>query len=176
MVLDTQLLKLFFLLLLCPWVTMQSPGKSTPSLLLFRLVFPYALILSHNCNRTQITQCHGDDTSGLKVTFSYGRPRALCLPELRHFRCTAATGPCDTALELTSFLVNFGEWSFLSSITMVAVAVPVNPTSNPAISWASMISSYLGFSRVYKAKTHQRRLGLDVRHCFGELASVVPMP
>lgn len=43
-------------------------------------------------------------------------------------------GPCDTALELTSFLVNFGEWSFLSSITMVAVAVPVNPTSNPAIS------------------------------------------
>lgn len=62
----------------------------------------------------------------------------------------------------TSFLVNFGEWSFLSSIMMVAVAVPVNPTSSPAMSWASMISSYLGFSRVYKAKTRQtrRHLGL----------------
>lgn len=62
----------------------------SPSLLLFRLVSPSALILSHNCNRTQITRCHGDGTSGLKVTFSYRRRRALCLPELRHFRQAAA--------------------------------------------------------------------------------------
>lgn len=64
----------------------------SPSLLLFRLVSPSALILSHNCNRTQIAQCRGDGTSGLKVTFSYGRPRALCLPELRQFTSTAVTG------------------------------------------------------------------------------------
>ena len=65
----------------------------------------------------------------------------------------------------TSFLVNLGEWSFLSSIMIVAVAVPVNPTSSPAISWASMINSYLGFSRVYKAKAQQRmtfRSGLSL--------------
>ena len=72
----------------------------------------------------------------------------------------------------TSFLVNFGEWSFLSSIMIVAVAVPVNPTSSPAISWASMISSYLGFSSVYEAKTQQRGWHLDWSHCLGQVAGL----
>ena len=72
----------------------------------------------------------------------------------------------------TSFLVNFGEWSFLSSIMIVAVAVPVNPTSSPAISWASMISSYLGFSSVYEAKTQQRGRHLDWSHCSGQVAGL----
>lgn len=82
----------------------------------------------------------------------------------------------------TSFLVNFGEWSFLSSIMIVAVAVPVNPTSSPAISWASMISSYLGFSSVYEAKTQQRGRHLDWSHCLGQVAglrsadAVCPLP
>lgn len=79
----------------------------------------------------------------------------------------------------TSFLVNFGEWSFLSSIMIVAVAVPVNPTSSPAMSWASMINSYLGFSRVYKAKTQQTRwhLGLGCHleyRCRGGLCTPPP--
>lgn len=72
----------------------------------------------------------------------------------------------------TSFLVNFGEWSFLSSIMMVAVAVPVNPTSSPAISWASMINSYLGFSRVYKANTQQRGWQLDLGHHMGQVTNM----
>lgn len=72
----------------------------------------------------------------------------------------------------TSFLVNFGEWSFLSSIMIVAVAVPVNPTSSPAMSWASMISSYLGFSSVYEAKTQQRGWHLDWSRCLGQVAGL----
>ena len=72
----------------------------------------------------------------------------------------------------TSFLVNFGEWSFLSSIMIVAVAVPVNPTSSPAISWASMISSYLGFSSVYEAKTQQRGWHLDWSRCSGQVCGL----
>lgn len=44
---------------------------------------------------------------------------------------------------LTSGCVNSGAWSFLSVMVMVAVAVPVRPTSLPAMSLATISNSYV---------------------------------
>lgn len=54
---------------------------------------------------------------------------------------------------LTSGCVNSGAWSFLSVIVMVAVAVPVRPTSLPAMSLATISSSYVVVGSVWKTKS-----------------------
>lgn len=54
---------------------------------------------------------------------------------------------------LTSGCVNSGAWSFLSVMVMVAVAVPVRPTSLPAMSLATISNSYVVVGRVWRINT-----------------------
>lgn len=54
---------------------------------------------------------------------------------------------------LTSGCVNSGAWSFLSVMVMVAVAVPVRPTSLPAMSLATISNSYVVVGSVWRIKT-----------------------
>lgn len=54
---------------------------------------------------------------------------------------------------LTRECVNSGAWSFLSAMVMVAVAVPVRPTSLPAMSLATISSSYVVVGSVWKTQT-----------------------
>lgn len=56
----------------------------------------------------------------------------------------------NVGTRLTSGCVNSGAWSFLSAMVMVAVAVPVRPTSLPAMSLATISSSYLVVGSVWK--------------------------
>lgn len=51
---------------------------------------------------------------------------------------------------LTSEWVNSGAWSFLSVMVMVAVDVPVSPTSLPFMSWATISSSYCVVGSVWR--------------------------
>lgn len=53
---------------------------------------------------------------------------------------------------LTSECVNSGAWSFLSVIVMVAVVVPDNPTLLPAMSFATISSSYCVVGRVWEGE------------------------
>lgn len=46
--------------------------------------------------------------------------------------------------------MNSGAWSFLSVMVMVAVAVPVKPTSLPAMSLATISNSYVVVGSVWK--------------------------
>lgn len=60
---------------------------------------------------------------------------------------------------LTSEWVNSGAWSFLSVMVMVAVAVPVSPTSLPFMSWATISSSYCVVGSVWR-DTHTDTHGI----------------
>lgn len=54
---------------------------------------------------------------------------------------------------LTRGCVNSGAWSFLSVMVMVAVAVPVRPTSLPAMSLATISNSYVVVGNVWRIST-----------------------
>lgn len=51
--------------------------------------------------------------------------------------------------------MNSGAWSFLSVMVMVAVAVPVRPTSLPAMSLATISNSYVVVGSVWKITVTQ---------------------
>ena len=59
---------------------------------------------------------------------------------------------------LTSGCVNSGAWSFTSVMVMVAVAVPVRPTSLPAMSLATISNSYVVVGSVWKMNTQGGRV------------------
>lgn len=66
-----------------------------------------------------------------------------------------------SSMFLTSGCVNSGAWSFLSAMVIVAVAVPVRPTSLPAMSLATISNSYLVVGSVYKIQNMGVRLHIQ---------------
>lgn len=61
--------------------------------------------------------------------------------------------------------MNSGAWSFLSVMVMVAVVVPVRPTSLPAMSLAMISNSYVVVGSVWKEKTQKnvQKYAEDIR-------------
>lgn len=119
----------------------------------------------------------GDGTLGLKVTFSYGRPRALCLPELRQFTRTAVTGT----------LWHYpGAYLFLGEFWRVVIFVIDHDGSCGCACQSDVQSCHilslndqfiLGiFQGLHSKETPEKTGFRSEAHCFGELASMVPMP